>query len=287
MHDGAPSRTAYRVALRRAAHQVFDQPVIFVDPLALQILGLARAGRHTLERSELRAPARPGSVSLRAFVVARSRFAEDALQNAYNSGVRQYVLLGAGLDTFAYRNLYPDLTVFEVDHPATQAWKLDLLEEHGIAVPSSVTHVPVDFHTESLRERLASAGFRSDQPAVFAWLGVVPYLTEAGFLTTLDVLSACAENSTLILDYGLPREALPHLEQLAFDSLAARVAAAGEPFQLFFTPVRLHTLLAAQGWRVKEDLDRNGINARYFSEGKLRCLGSGAHLLRATLDAVP
>lgn len=283
MHDGTPSRTAYRVALRRAAHQVFDQPVVFDDPLALRILGLADASRRTLEQSELRAPARPGSVSLRAFLVARSRFAEDALHTAYSQGVRQYVLLGAGLDTFAYRNPYPDLRVFEVDHPATQAWKLDLLAENGIAVPPQTAHVAVDFQCDSLEDRLDATGFRRDQPAVFAWLGVVPYLSHAGFSATLDYLSACAPGSLLVLDYGVPRDSLPFMEQLAFDSLAARVAAAGEPFHLFFKPSDLHAVLHGRGWQVEEDLHRDSMNTRYFAEGKLRCLGSGAHLLRARL----
>jgi methyltransferase (TIGR00027 family) len=285
MHDGTPSRTAYRVALRRAAHQVFDQPVVFSDPLALRIIGLANADRRTLELSELRAPARPSSVSLRAFLVARSRFAEDAVHAAYGLGVRQYVLLGAGLDTFAYRNPHPDLRVFEVDHPATQEWKLDLLQRNSIAVPASVTHVAVDFQRDSLSDRLAATGFRTDQPAIFGWLGVVPYLSHAGFSATLDFLSACAPGSSLVLDYGLPRDALPFLEQLAFDSLAARVAAAGEPFQLFFNPEELHGDLRRRGWQVQEDLAREDINDRYFAEGKLRCLGSGPHLLRALLES--
>ena len=283
MHEGIPSRTAYRVALRRAAHQVFDRPIVFPDPLALRILGLANADRRTLDKSELRAPARPGSVSLRAFLVARSRFAEDALHAAYGVGVRQYVLLGAGLDTFAYRNPHPDLRVFEVDHPTTQAWKLDLLQDNNIAAPSSVTYVPVDFQCDLLGERLAVTGFEQTRPAVFAWLGVVPYLSYAGFSATLDYLSGCAPGSLLIADYGLPRDCLPFLEQLAFDSLAARVAAAGEPFQLFFTSAELHAELGRRGWQVKEDLDRAAINARYFAEGKLKCLGSGAHLLQAQL----
>ena len=283
MRDDTPSRTAYRVALRRAAHQVFDQPVVFSDPLALRILGLANADRRTLEQSELRAPARPGSVSLRAFLVARSCFAEEALRAAFDLGVRQYVLLGAGLDTFAYRNPHADLKVFEVDHPATQAWKLDLLEQNGIAVTAGTTHVAVDFQQDSLEQRLSAAGFRQHQPAVFAWLGVVPYLSPAGFFTTLDYLSGCAVGSVLALDYGLPRSALPALQQLAFDSLAARVAAAGEPFQLFFMPEELGSILHHRGWQVQEDLDRDSINRRYFPTGTLRCLGSGAHLLRAGL----
>ncbi len=284
MHEGTPSGTAYRVALRRAAHQVFDVPPVFRDPLALRIVGADRKG--TRAQADLRAPSRPHSASLRAFLVARSRFAEDMLATAVHAGdVSQYVLLGAGLDTFAYRNPWPALRVFEVDHPDTQRWKLQLLAEGGIAVPATVAHVPVDFHGDVLADRLAASGFDKTQPAVFAWLGVVPYLTEAGFSATLGFLSSCAAGSTLVFDYGLPRHLLPPLEQLAFDSLASRVAAAGEPFQLFFEPEELHRRLNPMGWDVIEDLDRDAINTRYFSERSdgLRCLGSGGHFLAAKL----
>ncbi len=272
------------MALRRAAHQLVDRPLVFDDPLALRILGLSDPKAQA--QSDLRAPVRPSSKSLRAFLVARSRFAEDTLLAAVqDSGLRQYVLLGAGLDTFAYRNTDAGLHVFEVDHPDTQSWKLDLLAAHGIAVPKSMVHVAVDFHVDALAEKLLLAGFDGARPAVFAWLGVVPYLTEAAFLGTLQYLSTCAKGSYLLMDYGLPRAALPFLEQLAFDSLAARVAAAGEPFRLFFRPEDLHRQLAEVGWQVREDLDRQAINSRYFSDRAdgLRCLGSGAHLLAAVL----
>ena len=282
MLQGTPSKTAHRVALRRAAHQVFDQPVVFRDPLALRILGLSESSN--FEAAGLRAPSRPFSISLRAFLVARSRFAEDALRAAVaDAGVQQYVLLGGGLDTFAYRNPFADVRVFEVDHPDTQAWKLSLLQENGVAVPESARHVAVDFQTQDLRERLLGCGFRMDKPAVFAWLGVVPYLTDAGFSATLRFLSASAPGSLLVFDYGLPRHALPFYEQLALDSMAARVAAAGEPFQLFFLPEELHARLAAAGWDVLEDLGRDGINARFFAEGKLQLLGTAGRLLAARL----
>ena len=285
MQAGTPSRTAYRVALRRAAHQVVDAPLVFTDPLALRILGMD-ASSMGAEQGELRAPRRPHSIALRAFLVARSRFAEDALAAAVQAHQRvQYVLLGAGLDTFAYRNPYPGVRVFEVDHPDTQAWKLSLLHAAGLAVPAAVTHVPVDFQQQSLDEQLAGAGFDPSHPAVFGWLGVVPYLSAAAFASTLRYLSGCAAGSVLVMDYSLPRESLPANEQLAFDSLSARVAAAGEPFQSFFLPDELHAQLAAEGWRVMEDLDRDAINARYFAarEDSLRCLGSSGHLLTARL----
>src|ERR1700677_1481736 len=126
METAAPSKTALRVALRRAAHQLYDaHPLVLDDPIAVPILGATYA--EELRRTPTR-PDRPFSVGLRAFLVARSRYAEDNLAQAVGQGVTQYVLLGAGLDTFAHRNLYPQLHVFEVDHPATQQWKRDLLQ---------------------------------------------------------------------------------------------------------------------------------------------------------------
>jgi methyltransferase (TIGR00027 family) len=282
MVEGTPSGTAYRVALRRAAHQVFDTPIVFADLLALRILGADRKGQAALD---LRAPSRPTSISLRAFLVARSRFAEDTLATAIANGIKQYVLLGAGLDTFAYRNPYPNLRVFEVDHPDTQRWKLSLLADNAIAIPPTATHVAVDFHHDILAERLAATGFNATQPAVFAWLGVVPYLTDEAFEATMRTLSSYAPGSILVMDYGLPRESLPLLERMAFDSMASRVAASGEPFRLFFHPNDLHARLAAMGWTVIEDLDRDAINTRYFANrsDQLTILGSGGHLLSVQL----
>lgn len=284
MRAGVPSRTAWRVALRRAAHQAFDDPLIFRDPLALQILGLTDP--KVWETEGLRAPRRPHSKSLRAYLVARSRFTEDVLADAIARGVRQYVLLGAGLDTFAYRNPYADVQVFEVDHPDTQAWKLRLLDEHAIALPANAHHVAVDFHVDDLAERLQAAGFNRSQPAVFAWLGVVVYLEEVAFAETLAFLSSCAEESVLVMDYSLPREMLPPLEQLALDSMSERVALAGEPFRLFFSRDEIHHRLEAEGWQVMDNLDREAMNARYFSTSRLKVLGQGARLLAAQLKHV-
>jgi methyltransferase (TIGR00027 family) len=264
-----------RVALRRAAHQVVDRPIVFEDPFAIRILGEAA--------NEMRAPQRPYSHALRAFLVARSRYAEETLARAVAQGATQYILLGAGLDTFSLRNPYPGVHVFEVDHPATQQWKLGLLADQQIALPSRTTYVPVDFEHQQLRQQLDAAGYDPTQPTVFAWLGVVPYLTEEGFASTLSFISNAATGSAVIFDYGLPRASLPFFEQLAHDSLAARVAAAGEPFQLFFTPEEISERLIAQGFCHIEDLDSHQINRRYFANrtDDLRVLGSAGHLLSA------
>lgn len=280
MEEAIPSRTALSVALRRAAHQLYDSPLVFEDPLAAKILGEAYA--EDLRRTPVRAD-RPFSTALRAHIVARSRYAEDNLRRAIAAGVRQYVLLGAGLDTFAYRNPWPRLRVFEVDHPATQSWKRELLATNRITIPANLTYVSVNFERQSVSQRLAESGFNRSAPAFFAWLGVVPYLTLEAFRATVGFIASQPAGSGVALDYGLPRASLPPLEQLAHDSLASRVQLAGEPFQLFFTPREIAAELSA--FRSLEDLGAAEINARYFAErdDQLRLLGSGGRLLGAWL----
>ena len=159
MREGKFSRTAQRVAIRRAAHQILDHPKVLDDPLALLIIGAAAAEALRSRPKEDQGFSR----AFRAFMVARSRFAEDELARAVRHGVAQYVVLGAGLDTFAYRNPHPALRVFEVDHPATQSWKREQLRAAGISAPSSLTFVPIDFEQQTLAD-----GFQqSDPPGAF------------------------------------------------------------------------------------------------------------------------
>jgi methyltransferase (TIGR00027 family) len=281
MEEARPSRTALRVALRRAAHQLYDaQPLVFDDPIAVPILGDTYA--EELHRTPTR-PDRPFSVALRAFLVARSRYAEDNLARALARGVTQYVLLGAGLDTFAHRNPHPHLRVFEVDHPATQQWKRELLATGDMPAPANLTYVPVDFERQSLPEQLNSAGFNPLNATFFAWLGVVPYLTLEAFRFTINFIAAQPDGTGVVLDYSQPRSALPFLEKLAHDSLASRVQLAGEPFQLFFTPTEIASELTA--FRDLEDLGSSQINARYFTgrTDNLKVLGSAGRLLSAWL----
>jgi methyltransferase (TIGR00027 family) len=164
MLEDQPSRTAYRVALRRAAHQIWDRPRVFDDPVALKIIGSVAAAEVAGKRP-------PGpSRYLRAFIVARSRFAEDHLAEAVASGVKQYVVLGAGLDTFACRNPFADVRVFEVDYPATQDWKRRRLEAAGITIPEALTFTPIDFAKDTLAAGLANAGFKANEPSFFRGL---------------------------------------------------------------------------------------------------------------------
>ncbi|HTV04270.1 MAG TPA: class I SAM-dependent methyltransferase [Acidobacteriaceae bacterium] len=280
MKEAKPSRTALRVAMRRAAHQIYDSPLVFRDPIAVPILG-----REHVDELQGDAASRyhPFSLGMRAFIVARSRYAEDNLRRAVESGVRQYVLLGAGLDTFAYRNPWPHLHVFEVDHPATQQWKRGLISRNQIAVPDKLTYVAVDFERQSLAERLAESGFDENAPAFFAWLGVVPYLTLPAFRGTVDYIASQAQGSGVALDYGQPRDAIPPMERLAIDALAARVKMAGEPFQLFFTPDRIAAEFVA--FKDLEDLGTLEVNARYFQgrRDNLKWFGSAARLFSAWL----
>jgi methyltransferase (TIGR00027 family) len=269
--------------MRRAAHQLYDAPLVFTDPFAVRILGPHAA---EVDRTPGLNPAnkpRPFSIALRAFLVARSRYAEDLLAQAVSQKIAQYVVLGAGLDTFALRNPHPNLRVFEVDHPATQAWKQDLLRETNLPTPTTLTFVPVDFERQSLPTQLLAAGFDATRAAFFSWLGVVPYLTLEAFRATISLIAAQPSGSGLVFDYGQPRSALPFRQRLAFDSLASRVALAGESFQLFFTPHQVAQELAA--FYNLEDLGSPELNSRYFANrtDKLQCMGGAGRIVSAWL----
>jgi len=284
MHDAISSQTAFRVAMRRAVHQILDSPRVFDDPLALPILGEDAASKIASFAS---GSPQFGSLSLRAALVARSRYAEDKLAKAVESGTRQYVVLGAGLDTFAYRNPHQQerLRVFEVDHPATQEWKRDRLRAAGIPIPANVVFVPVDFERQTFASPLEEAGFRIDQRAFFSCLGVVPYLTERAFEETLGFIAAMPEGSEVVLDYAVARSCLNPAERLALDALAARVASGGEPFLLYFEPRRIAERLRRMKFRRWEDLGSEEVNSRYFAgrTDGLRMRGNLGHLLSAQL----
>jgi methyltransferase (TIGR00027 family) len=258
MEAGRPSKTALRVAQRRAVHQVLDRPPVLADPIAIPLLGPHFT--YDPARESTRIPR-----AFRAFMAARSRYAEDRLAEAVSSGVSQYVLLGAGLDTFAYRNPFPALRVFEVDFPATQEWKRALLAEAAIPIPAGLTFVPVDFETQTLAAGLAAAGFNSAAPAFFGWLGVVPYLTLDAFRSTLAVVAALPSGSGVSFDFGLSPATFGPLRRIAFESLAQRVAASGEPFRLFFTPAELDAEFHRAGFVKFEQHNTDALNQLYFT----------------------
>ena len=197
--------------------------------------------------------------------------------------MRQYVVLGAGLDTFAYRNPFGELRVFEVDHPDTQAWKRERLQHAGIPIPDSMRFTPVDFERDTLMHGLEAAGFRQDEPAFFAWLGVVPYLSRDAAMATLRFIGGLPRGSGVVFDYAIPRESMGEAERRAFDALAERVARAGEPFRLFFDPEPLAAELRGLGFTRIEDMDGAGIRRRWFGEasGEPRPRGRSGRLLCA------
>jgi methyltransferase (TIGR00027 family) len=277
MKAGEPSRTALGAAEHRAAHQILERGIIFSDPLAVRILGDATDA--VLERARRD----PSIRRLRIFVAARSRYAEDALQLAVACGVRQLVILGAGLDTYAYRSEpRSGLRIFEVDHPATQEWKRRRLAEVDIGLPSSLVFAPVDFERESLADGLAAAGFDPAQPTFFTWLGVVYYLTDPSIFATLGFIASLPGGAHVVFDYSNPSQALPEVERGAHDQLAAQVADLGESFRTHFETEVLHARLREVGFREIEDLGPMGIVAR-FLPGRTRAgPDRGGHIVRAS-----
>jgi methyltransferase (TIGR00027 family) len=281
MRTGKPSQTALAAAFHRAAHQVLEQGRIFSDRLAIRILG---TDAQSVAR---RAEENPSGRRMRLFIAVRTRFAEDALAVAFENGVRQAVVLGAGLDTYAYRNPFGErLRVFEVDHPATEAWKQQLLRDAAIPVPSSLTFVPVDFEGETLAERLAAAGFNRTQPAFFTWLGVVPYLKEEAVWSTLTFIASLPNGAHVVFDYSDPPATLTPEGRAYHDKRASRVADLGEAWITYFEAEALHGKLRTLGFGEIEDLGPAEIVARYFPGRSGSVPGKGGHVIRAATRAV-
>ncbi len=269
--------------MHRAAHQLLDRPTILSDPLAIDVLGadVAAAIRADPHHYETERHAR----YLRAFVAVRARFAEDQLVHLRAAGVGQYVVLGAGLDTSAYRIPKPELPlrIWEVDHPATQAWKQERLRQAGITIPERLTFVPTDFEHQTLSEVLAAARFDSSAGALFSWLGVVPYLTRSAILSTLGYVAAATKaGGGVVFDYSLAAEVLTPRQRAVFEALSERVRASGEPFQSSFVPAELIDRLWELGFGFAQDLSTEALNARYMAERAdgLR-VGQLAHIMWA------
>lgn len=280
MDDEGPSRTALATAYARAYHQIADRPRILTDPLAAHLLDVTAD-----ELSELVEPTedRPGSGAIyrprRLFFAARARFAEDRVAAAAAAGVRQVVILGAGLDTFAYRNPHPDLRVFEVDHPATQTWKRQRLAAAGIDRPETSTFVPVDFENQALATELESAGFIRADPAIFVWLGVVFYLTPDTARATLEYIADQARPAEVIFDYLHPAGTDEDRAQLR--ERANRSAAAGEPWFSYFTPDDIAAQLRSLGLTDIEDHSAAELISGYLN-GSAEFAGEPPRALRAS-----
>jgi methyltransferase (TIGR00027 family) len=267
VHSGLPSRSAWRVAVLRAAHQLLDEPLVFEDALALRILGPVTESQLRDDPFQHDDPLRRG---LRAALAVRSRMAEDELARAVEAGVTQYVVLGAGLDTFAYRNIHTPrgLMVYEVDHPSTQAWKQRLLAEAHMRAPDSMKFVAVDFERDSLGERLAAAGLRRDRPAFFSWLGVVVYLERDAVVDTLRFIASMPAGSGVTFDYRAPPTTLNPIERVIDEHIRRVITEEGEPWKSQFDPVGFQGELNALGFSSIRSWDGEELNARYLARRK-------------------
>lgn len=266
MRPGEASRTIQRPAMLRAAHQVLDdEPRVFVDPLAVGLIPEASIESIRADERELRSD---DLTLLRSAFVLRARYVEDCLAEHARRGVTQYVVLGAGLDTFAYRQ--PDfatcLRIFEVDYPATQARKRQCIVSRDLAVPANLRYVPVDFERESMSERLAGQGFDASQPAFFSWLGVVMFLTAQAIEATLRFVASLPRGSAIALSFNPPEESLEgeHLE-LARQSVI-RCSSRGEPWLSRHTPEALSAIAARAGFSSTFHLTPEFAAERYFGK---------------------
>ncbi|MGW3962719.1 class I SAM-dependent methyltransferase [Amycolatopsis sp. NPDC005003] len=259
----APDSTAVRTALWRALHVAVDPPPhVFTDELGLRLADPGAAWRHRDDMD----PATAGRY--RAGMVARARFVEDLVTGQAGRGVGQYVLLGAGLDTFAQRR--PEtaarLRVFEVDRPEPQSWKRARLEELGLPVPDGLRFVPVDFETTSWWDRLTAAGFAPDEPAVVASTGVSMYLTKEANAATLRRVAGFAPGSTLAMTFMLPAELLDEGQRARHQATARQAEAAGTPFVSAFSPAEMLTMAREAGFRDVVHVSGAELDARYFAD---------------------
>ncbi len=241
------SLTAKGAATHRAVHQLLEGGSIFSDPLAVAILG---EDPETIVREAEENPARR---FMRLFIAARSRLAEDRLAAAAARGVRQLVVLGAGLDTFGLRNPHraQGLRVFEVDHPATQAWKRERIAATVAGEAPGLTFVAVEFERQSFLDELAKAGFDRKAPAFVMWLGVTPYLTREAIVATLSAVAGAS--AEIVFDYGEPIDAFSGARRAYMEAFQARVAAIGEPLLSRFRPSEMAELLRETGFARFDD----------------------------------
>ena len=277
MQPNGPNRTALMIARQRAVHQIVDHGSILYDPFAMKLLRedekdvLQFANQHPL-----------ASIG-RLFIAARSRIAEDALSNAVQRGIRQIVLLGAGLDTFALRNPHGalDVRLYEVDHPGTQAWKRELLVEAQITLPQELSFVPVDLERDDLGEMLVAAGFQQSEPAFFSWLGVMPYLTQNAIDRTLEYISSI-QRSELVFDYMEPPEAFSEELRQLEKQRAEQLEKMGERSISRFEPTGIASILSSHGFFAIEDVDFQEIASRFGSAVQGLASGhAGVHVVHA------
>lgn len=242
-----PSRTAILTAVGRAIHREEPPPWILDDALAAELAGDEGSSLKQRLRTDL-SPAQ--LLGFSRWVCVRARLPEDILERAVPHGVAQYVILGAGLDSFAYRraDLLAKVHVFEVDQPASQAWKRQRLDELGVIAPPNLTFAAIDFERQALREGLVASGFDFGAPAIFSWIGVTMYLTLDAIRTTLGTIATCAPGTQVVLTYNLPSEALQGMAAELEGAIRGIATESGEPFISLFRPDQIERLLIESGF---------------------------------------
>jgi methyltransferase (TIGR00027 family) len=261
----AASQTALGTAYMRAVHQMLDgEPKVLDDPVAVRLLGPDAQVRIQANADAYR---RPMAEALRAHVVLRSRFTEDRLVEAVQRGVTQYILLGAGLDTFAFRQPQwaQSVRILEVDHPQTQLFKRQLMNAADLQPAPNVSYLSVDFERESLQEGLLRQGVALDQPTFFSWLGVTMYLHEPAIDAVLRFVAGFPAGSEIVLTFSQP----PDDNNPAAAWVAARTAEMNEPMVSFFTPAAIEVKLRRAGFSHIEFLSPKEAEIRYFSQRPL------------------
>jgi methyltransferase (TIGR00027 family) len=258
-----------RTAIHRAAHLLLDDdPKILTDIFARAFAGYANDEEllRALESLQL-FDRRFEFPRLRAAFTVRNRYAEDQLADLCGDGVRQYVILGAGLDSFAYRRpeAMASVEVFEIDHPASQAWKRARIAELGIAPPPRLHHLPIDFERQTLAGGLLAGGFDRKVPALFAVLGVAQYLTEDALSQMLrDIAETSSPGSLLILQYVAPLESLESSEATLAKAMAKRAIESGEPWVSFYEPAEMERRLCQAGFGALSQFGRDLATERYL-----------------------
>jgi methyltransferase (TIGR00027 family) len=278
----APEGTAVRVALWRALHVEIDPPPhALEDEVGLRLVAPDEDWRHRPDMNpQFTSP-------FRASIVARARFIEDLVVKQADHGVGQYVILGAGLDTFAQRRpeIASRLRVFEVDQPGPQAWKRERLIELGYGIPEWLRLVPVDFEAgDAWWDRLAAAGFDASQPATVASTGVSMYLTKDAIAATLRLVATLAPGSTLAMTFLLPLELADPEVRPGLELAEKGARASGTPFISFFTPPEMLALAREAGFREVQHVSAATLTQRYFAERAdgLRPPNNAEELLVAT-----
>jgi methyltransferase (TIGR00027 family) len=258
-----PDNTAVRTALWRALHVAADAPpYVFEDVVGLKLAAPDPSWRERPDMSPFTAP-------FRASIVARARFLEDHVLQQIDKGVDQYVILGAGLDTFAQRRpeLSARVVIYEIDQPGPQAWKRQRLMDLGFGVPDNLRLIPVDFESgDTWWGQLSASGFDSKRPAIVASTGVSMYLTKDAVAATLRQVAALAPGSTLVMSFLLPFELVDADVRPGMERAAMGARASGTPFISFFTPDELLAMAREAGFSTAQHVSSGALGARYFSD---------------------